>query len=376
MGGLPADAGGVDTIVLGRPPLAAGTALPRAAISAARREMGIAAIRLRPPGGFHVVRVHRLGPQRAGTGRIRRQVRRAILGGAVVELTAAAEASRLIDVVLLDAGVTDPSGLRVSSGGAVVVIGRDLDGRGVLVRLASEGGEADPAIAAGALDALGAGVSPRIPRLLRRGVLSGVSWTVETLLEGRRPDRLDPRVGREAATLLARFPRAEGPPTALAEDLAAIARLAPSRASTLRQLVETFARPDLPGVLRHGDLWVGNLLVRRGSLTGMIDWDAWHARGVPGVDLLELFASAERLRARRPLGAVWLERPWRSPGFAAFSHTYGKEFGLDPRAEEWEIVGVAWWAAKVAGTLRRLPERAHDERWLADIVDPVLARLA
>jgi hypothetical protein len=299
-----------------------------------------------------------------------------VLGGAAVELSAAANASRLIDVVLSDAGVTDPTGLRVSSGGAVVVVGRDLDGRRVLARLASEGGGADPAIAAGALDALGAGGSPRIPRLLRRGVLRGVSWTVETLLEGRRPDRLDLRVGREAAALLARFPRAEGPPTSLAEDLAEIARLAPSRASALRQLVNTFAQPDLPAVLRHGDLWVGNLLVRRGSLTGVIDWDAWHSRGVPGADLLELFASAERLRAHRPLGVVWRERPWRSPGFAAFSHEYGRGFGLDPTAEEWEIVGLAWWAAKVAGTLRRLPERAEDERWLADIVDPVLASLA
>ena len=112
---------------------------------------------------------------------------------------------------------------------------------------------------------MGAEGSPRIPRLIRRGVLRGVSWTVETLLEGRRPDRLDRRVGREAAALLARLPRAEGPPTALAEDLAEIARLAQSRASAIRQLVKTFAQPDLPAVLRHGDLWVGNLLVRRGA---------------------------------------------------------------------------------------------------------------
>ena len=107
----------------------------------------------------------------------------------------------------------------------------------------------------------------------------------------------------------------------------------------------------------------------------MIDWDAWHSRGVPG-------AIPRALRERRTAPRASAARsclagaPWRSPGFAAFSHDYGRDFGLDPRAEEWEIVGLAWWAAKVAGTLRRLPERAEDERWLADIVDPVLASLA
>ena len=105
----------------------------------------------------------------------------------------------------------------------------------------------------------------------------------------------------------------------------------------------------------------------------MVDWDAWHPKGVPGADLLELFASGDRLRARRPLGVVWAERPWRDPAFSELSSAYADRLGLHP--EDWDVVAVAWWAAKVAGTLRRLPMRGEDEPWLAEVVDPVLERL-
>jgi hypothetical protein len=212
--------------------------------------------------------------------------------------------------------------------------------------------------------------------LLDEGVTLGISWTVESLLPGRRPDRVSPALANQVATMLARFPRADGPPTSLAEDLSVIARLAPTRATRITPIVAAFGTPDLPAVVRHGDLWAGNLLVGRGSLTGVIDWDAWHPRAVPGADLLELFASTERLRARRPLGVVFRGRPWRSQAFVELSRAYGRALELSPSEATWDVVGVAWWAAKVAGTLRRLPERGADEGWLAEIVDPVLDILA
>jgi hypothetical protein len=256
-----------------------------------------------------------------------------------------------------------------------LVVGRDPSGRRVLVRLAPQGEPADPVRSIEALRSLAEAGVPHVPRLLDHGLTSGISWTVETVLPGRRPDALSDRLVREVRDVLAAFPRAGGPPTALAEDLETIARLAPTRADHVGALSSSLEGRALPSVLRHGDLWAGNLLTTRGSLSGIVDWDAWHPRAVPGADLLELVASGERLRARRPLGTVWRERPWRGAAFRRFADAYWGALGFRPSEDDLEIVGVAWWAAKVAGTLIRVPERGGDRPWLELIVDPVLDEL-
>jgi Phosphotransferase enzyme family len=366
---LPRPVRDADALAWGRGPLPSGTPVARALSTAMRRELALVAIRARPPSGMQVAEVHRLAPQRAGTGPLRRRIRRALLGGAIAELTRGVDAPRLLDRVLDDAGVEDRSPPRLSSGGAVVVAAR-LATDPVLVRLAPHGADGDPAVAAGALRALDG--DPLVPRLVAEGTTLGVSWTVETRLRGRRPDRLTAPLSRAAAELLTRLPAGDDPPTSLARDLSEISHLAPGRAEAVDRLRGSIEVRDLPAVLRHGDLWSGNLLTRRGRLSGVIDWDAWHPRAVPGADLLELFASGERLRVRRPLGEVWRERPWRDDSFLSLARGHDRRFGLRPADDRWEIVGIAWWAAKVAGTLRRLPERGTDERWLVDIVDPVL----
>ena len=363
-----------DTVLWGRSALPSGSPLRPAVASAIHREVGLARTRIRPPDGFRMRAVYRLGPVRAGTGTIRRAIRRAVFGGAALELTRNRDAERVIDRVLSDAGLRTASLLRPSSGGAGTLRGRDSRGRPVVVRVAPTGTPADPGGAAQALRTLGAAALPHVPRLLEEGITLGISWTVETALPGRRPDRLTNALASETVALLTTVPRGEGPPTSLAEDLAEIGRSVDSRSSGLVPLVAAFGEPDLPAVLRHGDLWAGNLLHRAGRLTGIVDWDAWHPRGVPGADLLELYASAERLRARRPLGIVWAEQPWRDPAFSELSGAYAERLELQP--DDWDVVAVAWWAAKVAGTLRRLPTRGEDERWLAEVVDPVLERLA
>jgi hypothetical protein len=366
----------VSAIVWGRSASPSGTSLAAAGRSAARRELAIASIRVRPPAGLRVTRVHRLAPQRAGTGRLRRGIRKALMGGAAVELTTSPREPRVLDGVLTAAGVVGgASALRISTGGAALVVGRDASGRRVLVRLAVRGEPADPGRSIQALRSLAEAGVPHVPRLLDHGVTSGVSWTVESLLSGRRPDALSDRLVREIRDVLATFPRGSGCPTALAEDLDAIARLAPTRADHVRALSSSLEVQGLPSVLRHGDLWVGNLLTARGSLSGIVDWDAWHPRAVPGADLLELVASGERLRARRPLGTVWRERPWRGAVFRRFADAYWGALGFRPTDADLETVGVAWWAAKVAGTLTRLPERGGDGPWLELIVDPVLDEL-
>jgi hypothetical protein len=116
--------------------------------------------------------------------------------------------------------------------------------------------------------------------------------------------------------------------------------------------------------MRHGDLWKGNLLVERGILSGVVDWDAWHPAAVPGTDLLHLVAMEEMVGRGRSLGEVWLERPWTRPAFRAATARYWRELGITLDPEILEAVGWGWWANQVAWGLVRLPELADDEQWL------------
>jgi aminoglycoside phosphotransferase (APT) family kinase protein len=131
----------------------------------------------------------------------------------------------------------------------------------------------------------------------------------------------------------------------------------------------------LPAVHRHGDLWSGNLLVDRGRLAGLVDWDAAHPLGVPGSDLVQLLATDARRRAHQPLGQAFVARPWRSTAFRKATAGYWTATGTAPEARLLDAAGLAWWATEVHHTLVRLPHRAADERWITTNVDAVLTAL-
>jgi aminoglycoside phosphotransferase (APT) family kinase protein len=128
----------------------------------------------------------------------------------------------------------------------------------------------------------------------------------------------------------------------------------------------------LPSVLRHGDLWLGNLLVERGALSGVVDWDAWHPASLPGTDLLHLVASSRAFATRRSFGELMAERPWEDALFARAADRYWRGLGIDPACEVLEAVGAAWWAATTRANVQRHPGTAHDPRWLARSVDTLL----
>jgi hypothetical protein len=149
-----------------------------------------------------------------------------------------------------------------------------------------------------------------------------------------------------------------------------LATLLPDRADVLREVAHSLrgALRGLPSVLRHGDLWIGNLLVDAGRLSGVVDWDAWDPGAVPGADLLHLHATSRRIAERCELGDVWMGRPWRDAAYRSL---------LDPTAASIpeDVLAIAWWAGEVRGTVSRHPTRAVDEGWLAVNVDAVLREL-
>ena len=190
--------------------------------------------------------------------------------------------------------------------------GRDAYDRAVVARLAPAGSGADPQRAAQALRTLASADLLQVPRLLR-GDHAG------DLLDDR--DRAPRTTARSAVERThegdqrgaGHPPLGEGPPTSLADDLAEIGRIAVSRSARLERLVATFREPDLPAVLRHGDLWAGNLLRRLewahgdGGLGRLAP--EGRARSRPPGTLRERRSPAREAPTRRRLGGATVARP-------------------------------------------------------------------
>jgi hypothetical protein len=369
---------GADAVVWGREALRSGTRPAVALRWALAREEGISRVRRSPPAPLEVTGIHRLPPPRLRPGALRNRVREALLGGALVELGEPGRGPRLIDAAAAAAGATrGVESFHPGSGGTGLARIRGLGDAPLVLRLAGRGVPGDPLRAAQALERLGSVRSACIPRLAGRGEVDGVSWTAETALPGRPPPRVSPDLAAEVASFCARLPRAEGSAIAHSADLEVVARRFPYWATVLSQArtaCDNAAR-SVPAVMRHGDLWAGNLLTRRGALTAVIDWDAWHPAALPGTDLLHLIAMERGRRTRGGLGRVWVARPWEAESFVAAAADYWRAIDVRPNPDLLDAVGIAWWAGQVSSTLLRLPFLAGDSRWVQTNVNTVLTAL-
>jgi hypothetical protein len=309
-----------------------------------------------------------------GAGRGRRSAGLAWLRGGVVAGLSDPTSPTVADQLLIDAHLAPPEDVAVGRDGAVLLRTHRHDGLPVVVRVGS--GSADPRPAARALRWL-ALPEPTIPSIVSVGVTASLGWTVETRLPGRRPERLDAAVADQVSGLLLRLPHDDAPPTSWEEDLATLARADPAvtaAVTALRdELMPVLAR--LPSVVRHGDLWRGNLLVDQGRLVGLVDWDAIHTGAPPGVDLLQLLTTELRGRGRG-LGTVFRSRPWRDPEIRQRIDGHLHALGVTTEGPVLDALATCWWSQEVAGTLRRLPERAVDRRWWETNVRDVLRALA
>jgi hypothetical protein len=142
-----------------------------------------------------------------------------------------------------------------------------------------------------------------------------------------------------------------------------LAALVPSEAARLDVLAGRLAdRPVLRRtVTAHGDLWSGNLLLHRGRLSGVVDWDACTSDAVPGTDLVHLLTTEERLRRRVPLGAVVASRPWDVDPLRTLLEL-SVPGGADPATRQ--DVGTAWWLHHVRRAVVRVPRLADDLAWV------------
>jgi hypothetical protein len=369
VGTLPADV----AVVWGR--LANGSQHPLR--QAAERELDLRALRAALPRPLRITAVHRLPAPGARAG-VRGWACGILRAGLVVEVAPADAGPRILDVVARVAGAKRlERPVHAGAGGTVLVRARMASGARGLLRVTRAGTSGDPAALADTLERFATAGVPLTPRPLGRGVVAGASWTAETLLPGRRPTRLTPDLVHQAALACGRLPISDAAPSAPVKDLLGAAAALPRYAANLRLLADRLrSRLDgIPAAQRHGDLWAGNLLVDRGRLTGIVDWDAADSSGVPGADLVQLVATDVRRRRRLPLGRAVLELPWRTSTFTAATAEYWWALDIAPRRALLDVAGIAWWASEIHHTLVRFPQRRTDARWVAENVAAVLEGL-
>lgn len=367
----------VDVVLWGRLP-AGGGPTGRAIIAALRREVALTRARFGPPGGLRRGAVHRLPPPVWRPGRLRRLVRRAILGGAIVEFVRRERRRRVIDEVVAAAGATSLlTAIRPSGDGSALARLRLADGSPAELRMAPEGHRKDPLHGRAALLALEASAVDRVPRPLGVGRTAGVVWTTESVMVGRHASKLSSELLGEVIALCARFPpppSAAGP-SAVEDQLAEIGAVLPEHAPQLVELTRIAGSlaDGMPRVLLHGDFWLNNLLVTDGHLAGVVDWDTWHPAGVPGVDLLTLLGAVEGARSRREFGDLVIASYWRSPAVADALRTYfGARHGEIPNARGLAAIAIGWWSARVFGSLYRRSRPTEDPSWIrTNLVDPL-----
>lgn len=366
----------VDRVLWGRVPFRSPPGPARLARHVIGRERALRSLRA-GVSSLRTKRVHRLAPPPGRPGAVGGRIRDALLSGALVELVRDnPPLSRLEEVVQRIGAELDWSSFAPGSDRAATARAR-LGDRPVILRLGAEGTPSDPRAAADALEILVAEGIERVPRVVARGEVSGVGYACESLLSGRRPRHVDEGLFEQVAEFLAGLPRAEAASGALNDDLAVLAELLPRSRADLERVAETLppVLEGTPGVMTHGDLWAGNLFVIRKRLTGVIDWDGARRGGVPGTDLLHLAVSDRRQRAGGDIGAVWLERPWRSERFVRSTATYWRSFDLRPEPRVLDAIGAAWWAGWLRQALQRHERRLGDERWLGANVTVVLEQL-
>jgi Phosphotransferase enzyme family len=369
VGTLPADV----AVVWGR--LANGSQHPLR--QAAERELDLRALRAALPQRLHVTAVHRLPAPGARAG-LHGWACGTLRAGLVVEVAPPDAGPRILDAVAQVAGAEHlERPVHAGAGGTLLVRARMASGARGLLRVTRAGTSGDPAALANTLERLATAGVPLAPRPLGRGVVAGASWMAEELLPGHRPGRVTRDLVHHAALACGRLPISDAVPTAPVDDLLGAAAVLPRYAAGLRRLADRLrSRLDgIPAVQRHGDLWPGNLLVDRGRLTGIVDWDAAHSCGVPGADLVQLVATDVRRRRRLPLGRAVLELPWRASTFTAATAAYWWALDIAPRRALLDVAGIAWWASEIHHTLVRFPQRRTDERWVAENVAAVLEGL-
>lgn len=215
---------------------------------------------------------------------------------------------------------------------------------------------------------------------------SGIAdWAIEERLPGTRPEpALPPRVLADCLDFLAAL-NSSGPQDCPArtplDDAKLIADVYDGEAtSTIMRLAERLVEEvsDLRRGFAHGDFFRGNLLVDRGRLAGVVDWDAAGPGRLPILDLLHLRHMGKHLPADRDWGVSIVRAllPWARDGGDELTRGFCRRLGIEPTAALLEALAVAYWLERLAYQLSTYADRTERPVWVERNVDVVLRAVA
>jgi aminoglycoside phosphotransferase (APT) family kinase protein len=228
------------------------------------------------------------------------------------------------------------------------------------------------ALAALAAAAPSSVVAQRVPWELAAGRCGLAEWSLERRLPGTAPRRpVSGRLLAECLDFLVALHRAGASASregAFLEQVEVVTEACTSRdARRVRALGETVeaALPDVPRGFAHGDFFHGNLLVERGKLVGVADWDAAGPGRLPLIDLLHLKHTSARELADLDWGPELVRRlvPWARAGGDDVVRTYCQRIGFEIDGKRLDALTMAYWLDYVSYRLRTHAHQRAEPLW-------------
>lgn len=201
-----------------------------------------------------------------------------------------------------------------------------------------------------------------VPEPIEHGEVHGVAWTLESFRLGHPPRHLSDGAIDQVSDFLAKLPTPLESSDLLAATASELARFSDDVEAVSERLATSFQA--LPSAVNHGDIWSGNLLFEDDRLVGVIDWDSWQPRGIPGIDLIHLYAEDLRRNQGISYGDLVDQSFWSSEPLTRTLARHFAKLGLSWQETLSEELAGAWWMTASTGALQRTPALADNVVWM------------
>lgn len=216
-------------------------------------------------------------------------------------------------------------------------------------------------------------VADRLPWEIASGICGLAEWSLERRLPGARPrPSVDERLLADCMDFLVALhsacPSDADGTTLLEQAEVIVGACLPEQAQIVRALAERLedALADLPRGFGHGDFFHGNLLVDKGRLVGVVDWDAAGPSRLPFLDLLHLRLMSAREIADVDWGPLLVRDllPWARAGGGDLVRRYCQRSGLRVDRKQLEALVFAYWLNYASYQLRTHLHRLAQPPWI------------
>jgi len=270
---------------------------------------------------------------------------------------------------------------------------RAADGRSLYLRLA--GGPAEGALdrSVHAVQKISAASPPaavagRIPRPLAEGRVGGARYVLEAMAQGSPPLSMTRRIRDECLEFLVALHsvgRDAGGSSRrgdvrLGAHLDALSsHVPPEQRAFLRSLGRELEKrlSGVPLGASHGDFWNENLMVHRGRLSAVLDWEWAEIEALPMLDLMDLIALSPRRTRALPPGTRFTRIIWplARAGGDERVREYCMRTGTPSDTRTLEDLAKAYWTVRVARAVKLSSRRRANRRWMEQNVHRPLAEL-